>query len=411
MQLKFLFAAVCSSVFIYALAQNSVKFQRQQNSSTAVFSQTNNIDVGDLTPIKESPTKDAPNTIQLAILLDVSGSMEGLINQAKSELWAVVNEIAKAKRNGQAPKLEIALYNYGTPQNPSKEGYVRQILDFTSNLDKVSEKLFSLSISGGDEYCGTVIEKSVKELAWSNNPNEYRVIFIAGNEPFTQGPIDYKVSCSNATKKDIVVNTIHCENQMTGIETMWQDGARVGAGNYFWINSNLVEEDIPTPYDSLLEKLNYRGNGTYWGYGSGADFNVENITQQDKNNSSLNKKGYYNRIKAKSSKNAYSNQTQDWDITSRFDNDSTALVKIKDQELPDTLKGKSIDEKKQILRANLAQRDSINKEIGRLSLLRDQYIVEAKRRAPTNEKKEKTLGEAIAEALHEQAGRKGYGFE
>ena len=32
--------------------------------------------------------------VEMAILLDTSGSMEGLIEQAKSQLWQIVNELA-----------------------------------------------------------------------------------------------------------------------------------------------------------------------------------------------------------------------------------------------------------------------------------------------------------------------------
>ena len=41
--------------------------------------------------------------VQIAILLDNSGSMGGLINQARSELWKIVNEFATAKQDGVAP--------------------------------------------------------------------------------------------------------------------------------------------------------------------------------------------------------------------------------------------------------------------------------------------------------------------
>ena len=37
-----------------------------------------------------------------------------------------------------------------------------------------------------------------------------RSIFIAGNEPFTQGPVNYAESCKAAITKGIIVNTIHC---------------------------------------------------------------------------------------------------------------------------------------------------------------------------------------------------------
>ncbi|HEY1405249.1 MAG TPA: hypothetical protein VF857_01445, partial [Spirochaetota bacterium] len=51
--------------------------------------------------------------IQIAILLDTSSSMDGLIDQAKTNLWKIVNETAKAKKGGKTPRLEVALFEYG----------------------------------------------------------------------------------------------------------------------------------------------------------------------------------------------------------------------------------------------------------------------------------------------------------
>jgi hypothetical protein len=51
--------------------------------------------------------------IQMAILLDTSGSMDGLLDQARSQLWKIVNEFIEAKKNGTRPDLEVALYEYG----------------------------------------------------------------------------------------------------------------------------------------------------------------------------------------------------------------------------------------------------------------------------------------------------------
>ena len=36
--------------------------------------------------------------IQVALLLDTSNSMDGLIDQAKSQLWKMVNELATTKK-------------------------------------------------------------------------------------------------------------------------------------------------------------------------------------------------------------------------------------------------------------------------------------------------------------------------
>jgi hypothetical protein len=53
-------------------------------------------------------------TIMIALLLDTSNSMDGLIDQAKSQLWKIVNEVAAAKTgDGKQPDINIALYEYG----------------------------------------------------------------------------------------------------------------------------------------------------------------------------------------------------------------------------------------------------------------------------------------------------------
>ncbi len=83
------------------------------------------------------------NLIQMAILLDTSNSMDGLIDQAKSQLWRIVNELSQARKNGQSPRLEVALYEYGKSSLPEGEGYLRMIVPFTTELDRISEELFA----------------------------------------------------------------------------------------------------------------------------------------------------------------------------------------------------------------------------------------------------------------------------
>ena len=68
---------------------------------------------------------------------------------------------------------------------------MRLILPLTDDLDRVSEELFTLKTNGGEEYCGCVIRDAVKRLDWSRSGDVYKAIFIAGNEPFTQGPVNF----------------------------------------------------------------------------------------------------------------------------------------------------------------------------------------------------------------------------
>ena len=119
------------------------------------------------------------NTVKIALLLDTSNSMDGLINQAKSQLWDIVNEFTHAKCGNEIrPELQIAIYQYGNDGLSSREGYIQQVLNFSGDLDEISEKLFSLTTNGGEEYCGQVIQTSLNQLKWGENPDDLKLIFI-----------------------------------------------------------------------------------------------------------------------------------------------------------------------------------------------------------------------------------------
>src|SRR3954465_14738362 len=153
---------------------------------------------------------DAPvgkQSIMLALLLDTSNSMDGLIDQAKSQLWKIVNELAAARCDDKTrPTIKIALYEYGNSGLPATLGYIRQVSPLTNDLDLISEKLFALRTNGGEEYCGQVIKTSLDKLEWSTSGADLKLIFIAGNEPFTQGEVPYRASCTLAKQRDVVVN-------------------------------------------------------------------------------------------------------------------------------------------------------------------------------------------------------------
>jgi hypothetical protein len=169
--------------------------------------------------------------IQVAVLLDVSNSMDGLIEQAKAQLWNMVSVLGKANCNNITPSIEIALYEYGRPANDARAGYVKQINSFTGDLDQVSQNLFKLTTNGGDEFCGHVIYTSLTDLSWDTASANYKVIFIAGNEDFLQGDVSYTKACTEAKKKGVIVNTIYCGDRMQGIQEHWNLGSEPECGD------------------------------------------------------------------------------------------------------------------------------------------------------------------------------------
>jgi len=208
----------------------------------------------------------ADNKIQVALLLDTSGSMNGLIEQAKGQLWKIVNELALSSKEGQRPEIEIALYQYGNDGIPAEEGYIRQISQLTSDLDLISEKLFELSTDGSKEYCGQVIQTSLDELAWSEKADDLKLIFIAGNEEYDQGEVDYKSASVNAIHKNVIVNTIFCGPEQKGIALLWKEGATRAEGRFLNLDHNQAVVHIDAPQDKRILELNEQLNKTYVSY-------------------------------------------------------------------------------------------------------------------------------------------------
>lgn len=348
--------------------------------------------------------KDTGHTVKIALLLDTSNSMDGLINQAKAQLWDIVNKFTHAKcGNDERPNLQIALYQYGNDGLSAREGYIQQVLGFSDDLDEISEKLFSLTTNGGEEFCGQVIHSSLKQLEWGKNPDHLKIIFIAGNEPFTQGKLNYKDAVTNAKERDIVVNTIFCGDYEQGIHTDWKKGATLTGGEYMAINHNRQVVHIDTPYDQLIIKLNARLNNTYISYGSRGKAKQQQQSKQDANAMKLQEGVAIKRAVSKSSR-LYKNA--EWDLVDAVADEVIELEEIGKEQLPEELRNRSSSEIEAYLSKKKAEREAIQKEIQQLNKKRDAFIAE--------NQKEDTKGElenAMIQAITRKAKSKNYKWE
>jgi hypothetical protein len=354
-------------------------------------------------PMEIIKQKSNSPRIQAAILLDVSNSMDGLIEQAKAQLWTMVNTMGKTKCNGITPQIEIALYEYGRDNNDQRKGYVKQISPFTSDLDKLSQDLFGLTTNGGEEYCGQVIYTSLNELKWDTDSSNYKVIFISGNEDFLQGNVSYTLACAEARKKGVIVNTIYCGDRLQGIREHWNLLGECGNGSFTNINSDAKPEDIPTPYDSALITLNTKLNGTYIYYGANGRGKKELQGAMDMNNASINGYAAANRVVSKASPKMYKNSN--WDLVDAKDEDKAIVEKLDRKTLPDSLKNKSNKQLEAIIDQKANERADIQKEIQEISRKRDVYISEEKIKRTKNNNKTQTLESEVEKMIKEQAQR------
>lgn len=385
MKKSFLITALLATSFTFASCNNTTK-------PTEIAS------------AKATTVVDEDTKIQVALLLDTSNSMDGLIEQAKSRLWNIVNTLTTLKYSGKTPTIEISLYEYGNDGLSSQSNYIRQVTALTTDLDLISEKLFSLRTNGGSEYCGAVIQDATKQLKWGTASNTMKLIYISGNEAFNQGGINYKEAISDALKNNIYINTIYCGNQNEGISLLWKDGADVGKGKYFNIDSNQVIQYIVTPFDDKISKCNEKINATYISYGREGEMKKMNQAAQDKNAESVSYANMTERVVSKS-KGAYRNDS--WDLVDKVKEDKNAIANLKKEELPKELQGKSKAEIEAYVMQKAKEREAIQKEISDLAKKRQEYIdAEAKKN-----KAQDDLGNAISSSILTLAKSKGYTIE
>ncbi|MEN0019288.1 MAG: VWA domain-containing protein [Planctomycetota bacterium] len=389
---------------------------------------------------------DGP-VVQLALLLDTSNSMDGLIAQAKSALWAVVIELGELEHDGERPQLQVALYEYGNDSVSEGDGYVRMRTPFTTDLDLVSEQLFGLRTNGGREFCGVVIDEAVHGLRWWRSSDEAndktpgnaepsdlaeaagaalgaalgggereirfaksvdgpvcRIVVIAGNEPFTQGTLHYSEAIADAVSLGVTVNTVFCGPRREGANTGWEDGARRGGGLYTSIDQDGAVAEPPTPFDDRLSALNASLNATYLGFGERhtlararqAELDVQSVVQANQGGGSP-----FARVEAKATANYVNSH---WDLVDAVKVDDLDLATLDDEQLPEDFRGLSLEDQLAKVNATWDERQRVQAEIREVAEQRRVFIAEhhVAAEAPP------TLAEVLTGAVVEQARRAGF---
>ena len=345
--------------------------------------------------------------IQIAILLDTSGSMSGLIEQTKTQLWKIINTFTDAKQHGQIPYVEVALYEYGNDGLASKENWIRQIQPLTRDLDQISENLFGLSTNGGSEFCGAVIKHASDKLEWDDSKDVYKAIFIAGNEAFTQGSIDAYQSCRESAAKGVYINTIFCGDKNSAVSHSWSAGSKLAGGSALVIDHNRVVQHIESPHDKPILELNIRLNATYLAYGVEGKKSSLRQTAQDGNSYKHSKSGaHLQRAVSKASSN-YSNTN--WDLIDASKEKGFKVTEIKKAHLPAEMQKMNEQQQLAHIQKKAADRSTIQKEINTLNKQREQWLqTQRKQNAAQGSD---TLDSAMISTVRKQATEKGYSFK
>lgn len=351
---------------------------------------------------------DGQAKVQIAILLDTSSSMSGLIEQTKTQLWKIVNTFIDARQNGQVPYVEVALYEYGKSSLSKEEHWIKRIQPLTRDLDEISKQLFNLRTNGGEEYCGAVIRRATEDLKWDPSSKVYKAIFIAGNEAFTQGPVNATGSVKSAIAKGVIVNTIHCGSEQTGISGGWKNGAMLADGKFLTIDHNRAVVHIEAPQDAEIVKLNAELNKTYLAYGRTGASKKRDQVAQDANAAAKPESGAA--VQRAVSKGSANYHNTSWDLVDACKEKDFDVTKIKAKELPKEMQGMTPEQCKAYVDQKSKERAAIQAKILALNTERNAYVTQ-KRKEIARKDGVKTLDEVVASTVRAQAEKKGYAFK
>ena len=349
-----------------------------------------------------SPAARAPQTIDLAICLDTSGSMNGLIDAARTKIWDIVSDLARATPQ---PTLRVALLTYGNDGHSAENGWTNIDSDFTDNLDLVSSKLFALTTNGGNEFVGRVIDRATKGLAWTEG--SLRILVVAGNESADQDQeVRYPDASKRAIEKTIVVDAIYCGNPADEIAPGWKDVARLADGHFAAIDQNNGTVVVQSPYDDDLARLSGELNGTYLPYGEQGEWNAANQSMQDAN--ALRAGGGAAAAQRCVTKGGGLYSNRGWDLVDACRQPDFKLESVPAEALPEAMRSMTPEARAAFVAEKAKARESIQRQVAELGEKRAIFVAQAIAKREGGERA--AFDRAIRYAIRAQASARGFRF-
>ncbi len=324
---------------------------------------------------------NAKAAVEVAFVLDTTGSMGPLIESAKRKIWSIATTIVDANPDADIRMGLVAYRDVG-------DDYVTKVFDLTADVQDLYANLLELKARGGGDWPESVneaLDVAVNKLRWTFEPQTRRIVFLVGDAPphmdYAQDT-KYPVTIAVAKQKDIVVNAVQA-GAARDTERVWREIAQLGGGRYIPIpqdGGRIVI--IETPFDDEIVILQEEINRTVIPYGPRAQQKrVEEKTRQvaaAAPASASDMASYINK-RAKVSGEAI---TGDGDLVADVASGRKKLDAVKDDELPDSLRGASADERQAALEKNMAARKALNEKLSALVAKRDRYVAEQRAKEP-----------------------------
>src|SRR6476646_7676499 len=178
----------------------------------------------------------AKPVVEVAFVLDTTGSMGPLIEGAKRKIWSIATSILDANPDAEIRMGLVAYRDIG-------DDYVTKKFELTTDIQDLYANLLELKARGGGDWPESVneaLDVAVNKLQWTPSGDVRRIVFLVGDAPphmdYAQDT-KYPVTLSVAKQKDIVVNAV-LAGDAADTERVWRDIAQNGNGRF-----------IPIPQD------------------------------------------------------------------------------------------------------------------------------------------------------------------
>lgn len=187
--------------------------------------------------------------IEVAFVLDSTGSMGGLIEGAKQKVWAIANSVVARK---PTPEVRIGLLSY----RDRGDEYVTRMFDLTADIDTVFRNLQSFVADGGgddQESVNQALAEAVTRMSWTPGGGVLKIVFLVGDYPphMDYNEMRYPEICRRAAKSNIIINTVQCGGE--GSTTpVWREIARLAEGEYVALEQSGGMVTIATPFDEAI---------------------------------------------------------------------------------------------------------------------------------------------------------------
>ena len=326
----------------------------------------------------------AKPAVEVAFVLDTTGSMGGLIEGAKRKIWSIATAIVDSNPDADIRMGLVAYRDIG-------DDYVTKKIELTRDIQDLYANLLELKARGGGDWPESVneaLDVAVNKLQWTQGNEARRIVFLVGDAPphmdYAQDT-KYPVTLATAKQKDIVVNAVLAGNA-ADTERVWRDIAQNGNGRFIPIPQDGGQVVlIETPFDEDIIILQREINGTVIPYGPGAmqkrtEYKTKQLSEvAAASPARASEMASFINKRAKATSEAV---TGDGDLVADVTAGRSDLSKIKDDELPDNLRAMKPDQRSAEINKQMEQRKALNEKLAALVAKRDKYVSEKRAAAP-----------------------------